>query len=89
MELGLRGPNDIVFDEHGGFWFTDHGKVRDRDRDVTGVFYARADGSFIEEVIFPLEGPNGIGLSPDETSLYIAETVPDGPGLSISRGQGK
>ena len=74
--VGLRGPNDIVFDEHGGFWFTDHGKIRDRERDVTGVFYARADGSFIEEVIFPLEGPNGIGLSPDETSLYIAETVP-------------
>ena len=21
----LRGPNDIVFDAHGGFWFTDHG----------------------------------------------------------------
>ena len=74
--VGLRGPNDIVFDEHGGLWFTDHGKVRDRERDVTGVFYARADGSFIEEVIFPLEGPNGIGLSPDEKTLYVAETVP-------------
>jgi|GEM_PF-4647071 len=23
----LRGPNDIVFDAHGGFWFTDHGKI--------------------------------------------------------------
>jgi gluconolactonase len=22
----LRGPNDIVFDAHGGFWFTDHGR---------------------------------------------------------------
>ncbi len=74
--VGLRGPNDIVFDEHGGFWFTDHGKIRERERDVTGVFYARADGSFIEEAIFPLEGPNGIGLSPDEKTLYVAETVP-------------
>jgi len=74
--VALRGPNDIVFDEHGGFWFTDHGKVRDRERDVTGVFYARSDGSFIEEAIFPLEGPNGIGLSPDEKTLYVAETVP-------------
>jgi len=74
--LVLRGPNDIVFDEHGGFWFTDHGKVRDRERDVTGVFYGKADGSFIEEAIFPLEGPNGIGLSPDEKTLYVAETVP-------------
>ena len=62
----LRGPNDIVFDKDGGFWFTDHGKTRERERDVTGVFYAKADGSFMEEVIFPLENPNGIGLSPDK-----------------------
>ena len=72
----LRGPNDIVFDVSGGFWFTDHGKHRARERDTTGVFYAQADGSDIEEVIFPLEGPNGIGLSPDEKTLYVAETVP-------------
>lgn len=70
----LRGPNDLVFDSHGGFWFTDHGKTRARERDRTGVFYARADGSHIDEVIFPLEGPNGIGLSPDEDELYVAET---------------
>ncbi len=70
----LRGPNDLVFDAHGGFWFTDHGKQRPRERDRTGVFYAKADGSLIEEVIFPMEGPNGIGLSPDGSELYIAET---------------
>ena len=70
----LRGPNDIVFDAHGGFWFTDHGKTRPRERDVTGVFYARADGSHLEEVIFPSENPNGIGLSPDGKRLYVAET---------------
>lgn len=72
--LPLRGPNDIVFDGTGGFWFTDHGKSRARDKDRTGVYYARADGSHIEEAIFPLEGPNGIGLSPDEKTLYVAET---------------
>ena len=70
----LRGPNDLVFDSAGGFWFTDHGKTRPRERDRTGVFYAKADGSFIEEVIFPMESPNGIGLSPDEDELYVAET---------------
>jgi len=72
----LCGPNDIVFDRTGGFWFTDHGKTRARERDRTGVFYARADGSRISEAIFPMEGPNGIGLSPDESELYVAETVP-------------
>ncbi|WEK00365.1 MAG: SMP-30/gluconolactonase/LRE family protein [Candidatus Sphingomonas phytovorans] len=70
----LRGPNDIVFDAHGGFWFTDHGKNRPRERDITGIFYAKADGSHLEEVIFPSENPNGIGLSPDGATLYAAET---------------
>ena len=40
----------------------------------TGIFYAKADGSHLEEVIFPSENPNGIGLSPDGTTLYAAET---------------
>ena len=72
----LKGPNDIVFDRTGGFWFTDHGKARRRDRDVTGVYYAKADGSLIVEAVFPMDGPNGIGLSPDETEVYVAETGP-------------
>jgi len=70
----LRGPNDIVFDGQGGFWFSDHGKNRPRERDITGIFYARADGDHMEEVVFPSENPNGIGLSPDGKSLYAAET---------------
>jgi hypothetical protein len=41
----LRGPNDLVFDEAGGFWFTDLGKRRERDIDVGSVYYAKADGS--------------------------------------------
>jgi gluconolactonase len=70
----LRGPNDLVFDAAGGFWFTDFGKTRERDRDRTGVFYAKPDGSLIREVLFPLDGPNGIGLAPDGKRLYVAET---------------
>jgi gluconolactonase len=73
-DLMLKGPNDIVFDSTGGFWFTDHGKQRERDRDRTGIFYAQPDGSAIDEVIFPVDGPNGIGLSPDQKRLYVAET---------------
>lgn len=70
----LRGPNDLVFDGHGGFWFTDHGKGRARETDRGSVYYARADGSAIREVIFPLTTPNGIGLSPDGGTLYVSET---------------
>lgn len=70
----LNGPNDIVFDRHGGFYFTDLGKVRHRDRDQGSVYYAKADGSSIVEVVHPILTPNGIGLSPDEKTLYVAET---------------
>jgi len=71
----LKGPNDIVFDAHGGFWFTDMGKARERSLDRASVYYARPDGSMIKEVIFPMLTANGIGLSPDGTRLYVAETI--------------
>ncbi len=70
----LRGPNDIVFDGDGGFWFTDLGKSRPRERDHGGIYYARADGSYVKEVVHPFLTPNGIGLSPDDRTLYVAET---------------
>jgi gluconolactonase len=70
----LCGPNDLVFDAAGGFWFTDLGKTRERDADRGAVYYAKADGSSIREAIFPLERPNGIGLSPDGRTLYVVET---------------
>jgi gluconolactonase len=70
----LRGPNDLVFDGQGGFWFTDFGKRRDRDFDRGFVYWARADGSEIREVIPRMFQPNGIGISPDGQHLYVAET---------------
>jgi gluconolactonase len=70
----LRAPNDLVFDAHGGFWFTDHGIRHGRSKDRTGIHYALADGSAIREVVFPVDSPNGIGLSPDGGTVYWAET---------------
>jgi gluconolactonase len=70
----LRGPNDLVFDGTGGFWFTDMGKRRSRDMDLGSVYWATADGSLIREVISGLISPNGIALSPDGQTLYVAET---------------
>jgi gluconolactonase len=71
----LNGPNDIVFDAHGGFWFTDHGHAHRRTRDRGAVYYAQPDGSGIREAIFPMETPNGIGLSPDGETLYVSESI--------------
>jgi gluconolactonase len=67
-------PNDLVFDDHGGFWFTDFGTFQPESAESGGVYYARADGSHIEPALFPLNHPNGIGLSTDGKRLYIAET---------------
>jgi gluconolactonase len=75
-EVPLKGPNDLVFDRQGGFYFTDLGKVRAREMDRGAVYYAKADGSAITEVAFPMVTPNGVGLSPDEKTLYVAETEP-------------
>ncbi|TAK53740.1 MAG: SMP-30/gluconolactonase/LRE family protein [Gammaproteobacteria bacterium] len=73
-DLPLGGPNDLIFDAAGGFWFTDFGRIRHRDIDLGSIFYAKADGSFIREVRGSFYGPNGIGLSPDGRWLYVAET---------------
>jgi gluconolactonase len=70
----LRGPNDLVFDAHGGFYFTDLGKTRARDMDRGGVYYAKADGSMIKVVANPTITANGCALSPDGGKLYFAET---------------
>ena len=70
----LIGPNDLVFDAHGGMWFTDHGRREGRVQHVGAIYYAQPDGSSIREVVFPSDSPNGIGLSPDGTTLYAAET---------------
>jgi len=70
----LRGPNDIVFDDKGGFYFTDFGKTRLRERDHGGLYYALANGSSIVEVAYPLVSPNGVGLSPDNQTVYVSET---------------
>lgn len=72
--IPLQGPNDLVFDRHGGFYFTCNGKRREREIDRGGVYYATVDGHSIREVIFPISFPNGVGLSPDESALHVAET---------------
>jgi gluconolactonase len=70
----LRGPNDIVFDAGGGFYFTDLGKVRETEIDRGAVYYAPPGGGAPRTIAKPVLTPNGIGLSPDDKTLYVAET---------------
>ncbi len=71
----LRGPNDIVFDAVGGFYFTDLGKWNDDHQGWGTVYYGLPDGSDIRKVRSGLLTPNGVGLSPDGKTLYVAESL--------------
>jgi gluconolactonase len=71
----LKGPNDIVFDRTGGFWFSDLGKTTRDHKEYGALYYALPDGSKIVRARDQLLSPNGVGLSPDETVLYSAETL--------------
>jgi gluconolactonase len=70
----LRGPNDLVFDESGGMYFSDLGKMTSDKLDFGAVCWARADGSEIRQLVSRLLTPNGIALSPDGRTLYVALT---------------
>ena len=71
----LIGPNDLVFDRTGGFWFTDHGCSTPEGRKFGSLYYARPDGSNIVCARRNLIAPNGVGLSPDESVVYVADTL--------------
>jgi gluconolactonase len=73
-EHPLKGPNDLVFDREGGLWFSDLGKRRARDLDVGAVYYLKPNGAEVVEGHFGMLPANGIGLSPDERTVYVAET---------------
>ena len=70
----LGGPNDLVFDHSGGFWFTDLGKSFARQRDHSGLYYAKPDGSHLHKAVYPAVSLNGVGLSPDEKVVYCSDT---------------
>jgi gluconolactonase len=72
---GLRGPNDLVFDNQGGLYFTDLGKNHPDTVDRGSVYYGKADGSKLTRIAEGMNHPNGVGLSPDGRRLYVAETT--------------
>ena len=71
----LNGPNDIVFDDQGGMWFTCFGQSDGEVRRLGGIYYALADGSKITRWRPEQISPNGIGLSPDQKTVYWADSM--------------
>ncbi|MEO1554686.1 MAG: SMP-30/gluconolactonase/LRE family protein, partial [Pseudomonadota bacterium] len=71
----LKGPNDLVFDRAGNLYFTDHGKTYSRHRDFGGLFFLAAGADDAVELDHHHTSPNGVGLSPDEATVYMADTM--------------
>lgn len=81
----LNSPNDLVFDSKGNLYFTDppYGlpeRADDprRELDFCGVYRLAPDGK-LQLLSKQLDRPNGIGLSPDEKTLYVAQSDPERP----------
>ena len=79
----FSSPNDAVFDSRGALYFTDppYG-LPEGPNDPTkelafnGVYRLGTDGT-VTLVTDELSRPNGIALSPDEKTLYVANSDPD------------
>ena len=72
--IALEGPNDIVFDADGRMWFTDLGKAHAGIRTASGLFTCLSDGSSITAINRHALSYNGVGLSPDGATVYVADT---------------
>jgi len=71
----LQGPNDLVLDAHGGFYFTDPGPVSREGMKFGHLYYAKRDGSHIKRLQYLLYFPNGIALTPDDANLIVLESM--------------
>jgi dipeptidyl aminopeptidase/acylaminoacyl peptidase len=83
----FNAPNDLVFDRHGRLYFTDpcYGRKPKDGIDKFAVYRIDADkGELIPNqvtrVIDDLAMPNGIAISPDNKTLYVADSFPGGGG---------
>ncbi len=79
----LNSPNDLVMDSQGNIYFTDppyglNGQDGDETKEIefNGVYKINTLGD-ISLIDASLTRPNGIALSPDEKTLYVANSDPE------------
>lgn len=80
----LNSPNDVVIKSDGNIYFTDPpsgiksekaGKIRPAELDFCGVYRVTSDGKELTLLVKDFTKPNGLSFSPDESLLYINDTI--------------
>jgi gluconolactonase len=80
----LNSPNDLVVARDGAIWFTDppygillsdEGHPGELEYGACWVFRFRPATGELTAVITDLDRPNGLAFSPDESVLYVADSV--------------
>jgi len=79
----FNSPNDVVQHSSGAYYFTDppygldkHENDQTRETDIFGVYRIGTDGK-VTIATAELQRPNGLAFSPDEKTLYVAQSDPD------------
>jgi gluconolactonase len=77
----FNSPNDLTIDSKGRIYFTDPRYIGDepRELDTEAVYQVDQDGT-VTQVIKDVQKPNGIVISPDQKSLYLADSNSDPKG---------
>ncbi|HTU89877.1 MAG TPA: SMP-30/gluconolactonase/LRE family protein [Gemmataceae bacterium] len=70
----FNSPNDLIIDRRGRIYFTDPRYLGSERRELKhhAVYRVDTDGK-VSELTHAPEKPNGIALSPDERTLYVAD----------------
>jgi gluconolactonase len=71
----INRPNDVVCKSDGSIWFTDPGlriPLAEKELAHSGVYRVDPDGT--KHLVAEFEYPNGLAFSPDERTLYVANT---------------
>ena len=76
----LHQPNDVTFDSKGRLYFSDRpgATIADDQTGVFAVYRIDPDGTIDQILASPeIDMPNGIAISPNDTTLYLIEAHPD------------
>lgn len=76
----FNAPNDLWIDSSGAIWFTDPAYGRKPDElelDAEAVWWISPDRTEVRRVADGFKRPNGIGISPDGKTLYLADRGAD------------